>query len=81
VGDTCGDIAPFRQVKRPALNEGTMGKTEDLLTAGKVAKALEVKPAEVKKAITELGLEPDVVKGGCSYYNPDSVMKIKKKLG
>lgn len=58
-----------------------MGKNEDPLTAGKVAKALEVRPAEVKKAIAELGLEPDVVKGGCSYYSSDSVKKIKKKLG
>ena len=58
-----------------------MGKHEDLLTAGKVAAALGRKPAEVKKAITELKLEPDVKKGGCSYYGAASVKKIAKKLG
>ena len=58
-----------------------MGKNEELLTAGKIAQALSRKPAEVKKAITELKLEPDVVKGGCSYYGPASVKKIDAKLG
>jgi len=58
-----------------------MGKSEELLTAGKIAQAVGAKPAEVKKAITELKLEPDVVKGGCSYYGAASVKKIKTKLG
>jgi hypothetical protein len=57
-----------------------MGKNEDLLTAGKIAQALGRKPVEVKKAITELKLEADVVKGGCSYYAPASVKKIKAKI-
>ncbi len=58
-----------------------MGKNEELLTAGKVAQALGRKPAEVKKAITELKIEPDVVKGGCSYYGPATVKKIRAKIG
>ena len=57
-----------------------MGKNDDLHTAGKIAKALDRKPAEVKKAITELKLEPDVVKGGCSYYGAASIRKLEKKL-
>ncbi len=57
-----------------------MAKNEDLLTAGKIAQALGRKPAEVKKAITELKLKADVVKGGCSYYAPASVKKIRTKL-
>ena len=52
-----------------------------MLTAGKVAQALGCKPADVKKAIAELKLEADVVKGGCSYYAAASVKKIKAKIG
>ena len=58
-----------------------MAKNEDLLTAGKIAQALGAKPADVKKAITALEMKPDTVKGGCSYYGPASVKKIKAKLG
>jgi len=58
-----------------------MGKNEALLTVGKIAEALGRKPAEVKKAITELKLEPDLVKGRCSYYGASSVKKIDAKLG
>lgn len=53
---------------------------ETLYTAGKVAKELGVKPGNVKKAITSLGIKPDVVKGGCSYYTEATVKKIKKGL-
>ncbi len=58
-----------------------MARNEELLTAGKVAEALGRKPAEVKKAITELKLQPDLTKGACSYYGPASVKKIKAKIG
>ncbi len=51
---------------------------ETLYTAGKVAKELGVKPGDVKKAIASLGIKPDVVKGGCSYYSEATVKKIKK---
>ena len=53
---------------------------EDLLTAGKIATELGVPPAKVKKAIQELGLEPDAKKGACSYYSKASIAKIKKKV-
>ncbi|MCL4472463.1 MAG: hypothetical protein M1455_00780 [Actinobacteria bacterium] len=52
----------------------------DLLTAGKIATELGVSPAKVKKAIQELGLEPDAKKGACSYYSTATVNKIKKQI-
>ncbi|MHB9053567.1 MAG: hypothetical protein ACYC5F_06220 [Thermoleophilia bacterium] len=52
----------------------------DLLTAGKIAAELGVSPAKVKKAIQELGLEPDAKKGACSYYSKAAVTKIKKQI-
>ena len=53
---------------------------EELLTAGKVAKELDVPQKLVKLAIEELGLEPDVVKGNCKYYTRVTVDKIKDKI-
>lgn len=53
---------------------------DDLLTAGKIAKELGFSDARVKKAIKELGLEPDAKKGACSYYSKATVAKIKKAL-
>ncbi len=53
---------------------------EELLTAGKVAAALNVPPKKVKAAIEKAGLEPDVVKGACKYYKPETVEKIKAAL-
>ncbi len=50
----------------------------DLLTAGKIAAALNVSPAKVKKAIAELKLKPAAKKAGCSYYDRGAVQKIKK---
>ncbi len=53
---------------------------EELFTAGKVAKELDVPQKLVKVAIEELGLEPDVVKGNCKYYTRATVDKIKDKI-
>ncbi len=53
---------------------------EELMSAGKVAKALEVAPKKVKAAIEKAGVEPDVVKGSCKYYKPETVEKIKAAL-
>jgi len=54
--------------------------TDDLLTAGKIAKEIGVSDAKVKKAIKELGLEPDAKKGACSYYSRAAIAKIKQAL-
>ena len=54
---------------------------KDLLTAGNIAKQLGVSDAKVKKAIKELGLEPDAKKGVCSYFGKAAVAKIEKQLG
>jgi hypothetical protein len=53
----------------------------DLLTASKIAAALEVPDAKVKKAIAALGLEPAAKKGVCSYYDKSAIPQIKKALG
>lgn len=55
-------------------------KNAELLTAGNIAKALGVGDAKVKKAIAELGLQPDAKKGACSYYGQANVAKIKAAL-
>ena len=51
-----------------------------LLTAGKIAEALNVPGAKVKKAIAALKLKPTAKKGVCSYYSKDMLPKIKKAL-
>jgi hypothetical protein len=50
------------------------------LTVGGLAKDLEAKPADVKKALAELGVEPDFVKGGCSYYFAERAAEVRKVL-
>jgi len=52
----------------------------DLLTAAKVAQEIGVSDAAVKKAIKELGIQPDAKKGPCNYYGPAAVAKIKKAV-
>jgi hypothetical protein len=52
-------------------------KQDDLLTAGNIAKELGVSDGKVKKAITELALQPKAKKGACSYYSRDDLAKIK----
>jgi hypothetical protein len=53
----------------------------DLRTAGALAKELGVPDTKVKKAILELGLQPDAKRGCCSYYGPEAVQKLKAVLG
>jgi len=54
--------------------------TNDLLTAGNIAKELAVSDAKVKKAIQELGIKPKTKKGVCSYYAKDTVARVKGAL-
>ncbi len=59
-----------------------MAKKEvELLSAGKIAAKFEIPAAKVKSIIKELNIEPDQVKGGCSYYSVKSAEKIKKAFG
>ncbi len=51
--------------------------TENLLTAGAIAKALGAPDAKVKKAIKDLALQPTAKKGVCSYYAKDVLPRIK----
>ena len=53
---------------------------KDLLTAGKLAKEWGVSQKVVKQAIEKAGVEPDVVKGSCKYYKPETAEKIKKAI-
>lgn len=53
---------------------------DELLTAGKIATALEVSPKKIKDAIEKAGIEPDSVKGACKYYGPETVEKIKAAI-
>ena len=51
---------------------------EELLTAGKIAKAIGVSASTVNGYIKDNGIEPDKTKGSCKYYGPKTVAKIKK---
>jgi len=50
---------------------------QDLFSAGKIAKELEVPAKVIKNAIESLSIEPDVIKGNCKYYTKETVQKIK----
>lgn len=52
----------------------------DLLTAGKIAIQLGVSGAVISKTIKTLGVKPDLVKAGCSYYGADTIKKVKSAL-
>jgi hypothetical protein len=51
-----------------------------LMTAATMAKELGISDAKVKKAIAELGLQPEAKKGVCNYYSADTLKKIKGSL-
>ena len=53
---------------------------DDLMTAGNIAKELGASDAKVKKALTELGIEPKAKKGPCNYYGKDALAKVKAHL-
>lgn len=52
----------------------------ELLTSGKMAESLGVSPAKIKKALTDLGIEPTSKKGACSYYDSAVLTKVKSAL-
>ena len=55
--------------------------SEDLISAGNIAKELGVSDAKVKKAIKELAIEPATKRGVCSFYSRDAMSRIKAALG
>ena len=55
--------------------------SEDLISAGNIAKELGVSDAKVKKAIKELALEPAAKRGVCSFYDRTAIAQIKAALG
>ncbi len=50
------------------------------LSAGAMAKEVGASPAKVKKALAELGVEPDFVKSGCAYYYAERTAAVKQIL-
>ena len=54
--------------------------SEEQLSPAKIAEALGVSPAKVKKAIASLELQPTSKKGICSFYDAAAVAKIKAAL-
>ena len=54
--------------------------TSELLTAGKIAQALSVPGAQVKKVIQQLGIKPAAKKGVCNYYSKNALLKVKGAL-
>jgi len=62
----------------PLTQEDIMA--EEMASAGKLAKEWGVSDAAVKKAIKELGIEPDAKKGVCAMYSKATADKIKKAL-
>jgi hypothetical protein len=48
------------------------------LSAGAMAKEIGISPAKVKRALTNLGIEPDFVKSGCGYYYAERSAAVKK---
>jgi hypothetical protein len=57
-----------------------MNEKKDTITSGDIAKELGVSDGKVKKAIKELGIEPQAKKGVCNYYSRDALAKIKEAL-
>jgi hypothetical protein len=53
---------------------------EELLTVGKIAEQLSVPSTKVKKVIQDLGIQPALKKGACSYFSKNDIPKIKKAL-
>ena len=50
----------------------------ELLTPAKIAELLKKSLAKVKKAILELSLTPDLIKGKCNYFGLENIEKINK---
>lgn len=53
---------------------------EELLSAAKWAEKFGIPAAKFKKAIEELNIQADSVKGKCSYYSSKTAEKIKKAI-
>jgi hypothetical protein len=49
----------------------------EMLTAAKMAEKLGISQGKIKKAITELNIQPDETKGRCAYFSEATAEKIK----
>lgn len=57
------------------------GATDELLTAGAIAKAIGASDAKVKKALEDLAIKPKAKKGVCNYYGKDVLAKVRAAVG
>ena len=62
------------------VNSIATEKSEQLLTAGKLAEALGVSQGKVKKLIEQHDIQPDEVKRGCKYYGSATLGKLEAAL-
>jgi Mn-dependent DtxR family transcriptional regulator len=60
------------------MAKDTNGK--DGLSAGAIAKELDVSPAKVKRALADLKIDADFVKAGCAYYYLERVPQVRAEL-
>jgi uncharacterized protein YdhG (YjbR/CyaY superfamily) len=73
-------VRKLLHARRAEIDHAAMTDTASLLTAAKIAAALKVSDARVKKVIAALGVKPAAKKGVCSYYTKADLAKIKKAL-
>ena len=57
-----------------------MAEKQELLTASKLADAWGIPKAALGRRLREVGVKPDLVKAGCSYYSPLRLEKLRAKL-
>ena len=57
-----------------------MAVTTDLMTVAKLADAMGVPKAKLQKSLKEAAVQPDRVKGGCSYFSRARVESMRGKL-
>ncbi len=57
-----------------------MEKPENLLTVAKAAKEYNVSAGELRKALKDANVKPDLVKAGCAYYAKPGINSIVQKL-
>ncbi len=55
------------------------GIMSEALSLGKWAEKKQVKPASLKKAVQELAIEADFIKGACAYYSEERLKEAFTK--
>ena len=83
-GGTMTDVDPRAQAadvgQREEVSMATDPNGRAGSSTGAMAKDLGVSPAKVKRALSDLGIEPDFVQAGCAYYYTERSAAVKKAL-